>query len=270
MTGIPGANQKPATAARIYDYFLGGIHNFTADQQAAKAIMGRAPSIQAIARTNRAFLGRAVRYLTSVGVKQFLDVGSGIPTVGNVHEVAQAEIPDARVVYVDIDPVAVAESLELLEGNQWATAVRGDLRDAGALLDMPQIRKLLDFDQPIGLLLVGVLYFVPDNTEAYAAVADLLAPLAPGSHLVLSHGTLEGKAFSEGDLKSTQDVYRRQTATPLEMRSHEEIGRFFDGLDLVEPGLVWQPEWRPDPAEQGDFDAEPERSRMLAGVGRLP
>jgi hypothetical protein len=269
MSGTPGANPKPATAARIYDYYLGGIHNFAADQAAAKALLAAAPSMAMIARGNRAFLGRAVKYLANAGVRQFLDIGSGIPTEGNVHEIAQDVAPDARVVYVDIDPVAVAESLELLEGNQGATAVRGDLRAPQAILDHPQVRKMFDFDKPIGVLLVGVLYFVPDDAEAYGAVNQLLAACAPGSHLVVSHGTVDDQVYDENALRSTQDIYRRQTATPLTVRTRAGIARFFDGLELVDPGLVWLPEWRPEPTDPPDFGDEPQSSWMLVGVGRL-
>ncbi|GAA4731477.1 SAM-dependent methyltransferase [Phytohabitans rumicis] len=270
MTGGPGTNQKPATAARIYDYYLGGIHNFTADQEAAKAILAKAPSIVAIARANRAFLGRAIRYLADSGVRQYLDIGSGIPTEGNVHEVAQQVVPDARVVYVDIDPVAVAESQELLEGNPYATAVRGDLREPEKIIEHPQVRKVLDFTQPVAVLLVGVLYFVPDDAEAYPAMERLLAPCVPGSHVVISHGTVDGEPVDERQLQSTTDIWRRQTATPLSVRSRAQIERFFGGFELIEPGLAWLPEWRPEPTDPADFRDEPWRSRMLAGVGRLP
>ncbi|MEJ3743661.1 SAM-dependent methyltransferase [Actinomycetes bacterium KLBMP 9797] len=266
----PDASRKPATAARIYDYFLGGVHNFPADQEAARAMLTSAPAMLPIARVNRAFLRRAVSCLTEAGVRQFLDIGSGIPTAGNVHEIAQRAVPDARVVYVDIDPVAVAESLELLEGNRWATAIRADLRTPRTIVDHPQVRKLIDFSQPVALLLVGVLYFVPDDAEAYAAVAELTGACAPGSYLVVSHSTIDEKAYDPDALRSTQDVYKRQTATPLTVRTRDGIRRFFDGFELLEPGLVWQPEWRPEPTDPEHFRDEPERSRMLAAVGRLP
>lgn len=253
----------------MYDYYLGGIHNFAADQEAAKAVMDRAPLIPAIARSNRAFLGRAVRYLTSVGVRQFLDLGSGIPTAGNVHEIAQAAIPDARVVYVDIDPEAVSESQELLADNPWATAIRGNLREPQALLDHPQVRKVLDLDQPIGLLLVGVLYFVADDEEAYRVVRTLRSAMPPGSHLVISHATLEEQEIDQRKVRESEDVYRRQTATPLRIRTRGEIARFFEGFELVEPGLTWQTTWRPDPGEVDEFRDNPALSSMLVGVGRL-
>jgi SAM-dependent methyltransferase len=254
----------------MYDYYLGGIHNFPADQAAAKAMIEHVPLMPAIARGNRAFLGRAVRYLASVGVRQFLDLGSGIPTAGNVHEIAQAAIPDARVVYVDIDPEAISESLELLEGNQWATAIRADLRNPQAILAHPQVRKLIDFGQPVGLLLVGVLYFVADDDEAYGVVRTLRSALPPGSHLVISHGTVDDVDFGPDQVKETEDLYRRQTVTPLRLRTRSEIARFFDGFELVEPGITYQSTWRADTDEVDEFTDSPHLSGMLVGVGRLP
>jgi SAM-dependent methyltransferase len=267
--GGQGAHQKPATAARMYDYYLGGIHNFPADQEAARAVIERAPLIRASVRANRAFLRRAVRYLTSVGVRQFLDIGSGIPTEGNVHEIAQRGIPDARVVYVDIDPEAVSESLELLEGNQFATAIRANAREPRDILDHPQVRKLLDFDQPVAVLMVAVLHFVEDTDEAREIVATFRSALAPGSYLVLAHSTVDEQVFDPQLLKRTLDVYRRQTATPLTTRTHSEVLSLFEGFDLVEPGLIWQTLWRPDPDEVDEFKDSPHQSGLYGGVGRL-
>src|SRR5688572_15286219 len=152
---VDTAAGKPATAARIYDYYLGGVHNFSADRAAAQQVTSVFPFIPTAARANRAFLGRAVRVLVAAGVRQFLDIGSGIPTVGNVHEIAQAVAPDARVAYVDIDPVAVSEGQELLAGNDRAVALLGDLRDPQAVLAHPGVRRLLDFGQPTALLLAA-------------------------------------------------------------------------------------------------------------------
>jgi hypothetical protein len=268
--GAQGAHQKPATAARMYDYYLGGIHNFPADQEAAKIVLERAPMLPMIVRDNRAFLARAVRYLVSAGVHQFLDLGSGIPTEGNVHEIAQAAVPDARVVYVDIDPEAVSESLELLEGNQYATAVRANIREPRAILDHPQVRKLLDFDQPIAVLLVAVLHFVEDNDEAYDIVSTLRSAVVPGSHLVVSHATVDELVFDERLLKKTQDAYRRQTTTSLTPRKKSDVARFFDGSELVDPGLTWLNAWRPDPDMVDVFKDHPEHSSFYVGMGRLP
>nr|WP_269476310.1 SAM-dependent methyltransferase [Phytohabitans suffuscus] len=268
--GAQGAHQKPATAARMYDYYLGGIHNFPADQEAAKAVLAKSPNLRASALANRAFLGRAVRYLTSLGVRQFLDLGSGIPTVGNVHEIAQAAIPDARVVYVDIDPEAVSESLDLLDGNQFATAIRADVRQPQAILDNPQVRKLLDFDQPIAVLLVAVLHFVEETDEACDIIGTLRSTMVPGSHLVIAHATVDELVFDERELKKTQEVYRRQTATPLTPRKKSDVTRLFDGFELVEPGVVWLNRWRPEPDTVDVFAEQPFLSGFYVGMGRLP
>jgi hypothetical protein len=267
--GAQDAHRKPATAARMYDYYLGGIHNFPADREAAKAVMERTPRLRTIARDNRAFLARAVRYLTSVGVHQFLDIGSGIPTEGNVHEIAQAAVPDARVVYVDIDPDAVSESLALLDGNQYATAIRANVREPQAILDHPQVRKLLDFDQPIAVLMVAVLHFVADTDEVCDIVTTFRPVLAPGSHLVIAHATIDELVFDERLWQKTQTEYRQHTSTPLIPRKKSDVARFFDGFEMVEPGLVWLNEWRPDPDMVDEFKDEPEHSSFYVGVGRL-
>jgi hypothetical protein len=264
--------RKAATAARMYDYYLGGVHNFPADQEAAKKIIAQYPSTPAAARANRAFLRRAVRFLVDAGVRQFLDIGSGMPTVGNVHEIAQQAAPDCRVVYVDIDPVAVAESLEILQGNPLVTAIRGDVRVPEKILGHGQVRKLLDLDQPVGLLMVALLHFVPDDELAYAAVSALVDALAPASYLVISHISTEGMDLSpamKDAVERGRDVYRRQTASPVRMRSIAETTRFFTTADLVEPGVVPVPLWRPEPDDPTDFADNPARSTFIGGVGKI-
>ncbi|GII24805.1 SAM-dependent methyltransferase [Planosporangium mesophilum] len=265
--GAQGRTQKPATAARMYDYYLGGIHNFPADREAADKIMAQFPFVPMAARTNRAFVRRAVRQLVDAGVRQFLDLGSGIPTVGNVHEIAQKQAPDTRVAYVDIDSVAVAESLEILEGNERATAVRADLRNPRAVLDHPGVRRLLDFDQPIGLVMAAVLHFVPEDAEAYDLVAQFVAALAPGSYLVLSHIAAEAFVADSDEGRAAREVYQRRTATPVWSRSRAEVQRFFAGLELLDPGLVEVHEWRPDEDALEDL-GDNQRSGSWAGVGR--
>lgn len=266
-----GGDPKPATAARIYDYFLGGVHHFPADREAAKAILAAFPVIQPAAVANRAFLGRAVRYLVEAGVRQFLDVGSGLPTVGSVHEIAQEHAPDTRVVYIDIDPVAVAESRQILNGNQNAIAIRVDARNPQAILDHRQVRSFLDFNAPIAVLLLAVMHFITDDDEAYGMVAGLRAALAPGSYLVMTHGVMEeDRPLDPDNLRATEDVYKRQTTAELRLRTREKFERFFDGTELVPPGLVWVPLWRPAPGDPADFADDPRRSGMLAGVGQLP
>jgi hypothetical protein len=251
----------------MYDYYLGGFHNFPADQDAAEKVLDQFPHLTSVARVNRAFLGRAVRYMTGCGIRQFLDLGSGIPTEGNVHEIAQAAVPDARVVYVDIDPVAVAESLEILDGNDRATAIRADMRNPDAILANQHVRRLLDFDQPAGLLLAAVLHFVPEDEAAYGLVGHLLDALAPGSYVAISH--IASESFVPGDrMSAATTVYRQQTSTPVDSRSKAGVERFFAGTDLVEPGVVWGNEWRPAPGDPTIRDDDPQKKGVWAGVGR--
>jgi hypothetical protein len=268
--------QKPATAARIYDYYIGGTHNFPADRAAAQEAIKRVPQIPAAARANRAFLGRAVRFAAESGIRQFLDIGSGIPTEGNVHEIAQDVAPDAHVVYVDIDPVAVAEGLEILEGNDFATSIRGNLRDPSAILAHPEVAKLIDFSQPVAFILCAVLHFVAEDDDAYAAVAHLRSMAAPGSYLILSHATPnttvpEAAKADEADKETVVGkVYTSQTITPFRMRQKSEVSGFYGEFELVEPGLTWVTEWRPDPDAPNEFADDAARTSIVAGVGKLP
>ena len=267
MNGARGAESKPATAARIYDYLLGGIHNFPADRAAARTVIAQFPFLPAAARANRAFVRRAVRFLVDAGIRQFLDIGSGLPVEGNVHEIAQQAAPDVRVVYVDIDPVAVAESQEFLHGNERAAAFRADMRDPRSILDHPALHRLLGSGRPTGLLMTGVLHFIPEDTEAYGPVARLVAALAPGSYLALTHGATETLMSDE---KYLQEVYRRQTSTPSRTRTWSETARFFTGgVELLDPGLVWVPRWRPAPDDPAELADLPEQSCAWAGVGRI-
>jgi S-adenosyl methyltransferase len=264
-------NDKPATAARIYDYILGGVHNFPADQEAARKLIAELPVVPAAARVNRAVLRRMVAYLAGIGVQQFLDVGSGMPTESNVHEIAQQLNPEARVVYVDIDPVAVSESLEILDGNKLATAVHGNLRAPHAILDNPQVREMLDFDQPIALMLMAMLHFVPD-ADAYEAVSQLIDGLPPGSHLALTHGATETVGFTRTKADGreiVEDLYQQKTATPFGLRSWEQTSKFFEHCTLVDPGLVWMTQWRPTPDDPNDFVDDPRRCTAWAGLGKV-
>ncbi len=269
MAGVlDSAGPKPATSARIYDFYLGGTHNFPADREAAKAMLVRFPLTPALARNNRAFLRRAVRHVAGLGVTQFLDIGSGIPTEGNVHEVAAEVVPEARVVYVDLDPVAVSESLEILDDSEHTTAILGDLRAPAAILANPKVQAMIDFDRPVALLLNAVLHFVPDDDQAYDSVAYLLARLAPGSHLVMSHVSIDEQQVDETDLEFVRDTYERKTTTPFRPRTRAQIERFFAGLETVDPGVSWLPEWRPAADDPTDFVDDPRRSSCMAGVGR--
>jgi hypothetical protein len=250
------------SAARLYDYYLGGSHNFAADREVAERVLAVAPDAPMAAQLNRAFLRRAVRHCVDAGIRQFLDIGSGIPTLGNVHEVAQQAAPDARVLYVDIDPVAVAHSRAILDGNDRATAINADLRDPKRILDDPELRAVLDLSQPVALLLVAVLHFVSDDDNPAGLLATLRAALAPGSYLVLSHATSEGRRVES---QRVVELYRN-TANALHMRDRVDVAPLFAGFELVEPGLVWAPQWRPESPE--DVEDAPERSGIHVGVGR--
>jgi SAM-dependent methyltransferase len=261
----PGVDTGKANIARVYDYWLGGSNNFRADQDAARAMIAIEPNIRAIARANRAFLGRAVRFLAEeAGIRQFLDIGSGIPAGRNVHEVAQEVAPGSRVVYVEVDEVAVAHSTLLLEGNPDAAIIQADLREPENILTAPQTRQLIDFSQPVGLLLVSVLHFLEDGDNPWQVVADLRDALAPGSHLVLSHATGEAKP----DVATAANtVYMSKVAARGDVRSRDQIERFFDGFALVDPGLVYLTQWRPSPSDEVPANAA--NFWLLAGVGRL-
>jgi SAM-dependent methyltransferase len=260
---------KPATAARIYDYLLGGTHNFPADREAAKGILAMFPQTRVAAQINRAFMRRAVRHLCDAGVTQFLDIGSGIPTEGNVHEIAQAANPEARVVYVDIDPVAVSESQELLENNQFAVAIQGDARAPESFMEHPLVRKVIDLEQPVAVLLVALLHFIHDDDEARCLLRRVLESMAPGSHLVISHGVDElVPDLDSEDVRRLHEIYKRQTATTLRLRTRAEIEGFFEGLEIVEPGIVWLPEWRPAPDDPPLAVDDPIRYGSVGGIGK--
>jgi SAM-dependent methyltransferase len=252
------------SVARIYDYYLGGSHNFEVDRQAARRALEHLPGLPKIMQANRAFMRRAVRWAVGEGVTQFLDVGSGIPTFGNVHEVAQAACPEARVVYVDHDPVAVAHSQAVLEGNDRADVVAADLRKPQEILTAEPVERLLDLNRPVALLLVAILHFVEDDDEPYDAVAQLRDALAPGSLLILTHASYEGIPLPPERAEGAVDVYK-DIRNPLIMRSREQIARFFEGYEMVEPGLVPMPYWRPETAPEGE---DPYAFSGYAGVGR--
>lgn len=251
------------SVSRMYDYYLGGSHNFEVDREAARRAMEFMPGLPKIMQANRAFMRRAVRFAVAEGVTQFLDIGSGIPTFGNVHEVAQAADPEARVMYVDHDPVAVAHSKVVLEGNDRADILAADLRKP-EILGSDEVGRLIDLNRPVALLLVAILHFVEEADDPYGAVAELREALAPGSMLVLTHAAYEGIPLPPERAEGAVGVYR-DTRNPLIMRTRDEIARFFEGYDMVEPGLVPMPRWRPDTAPE---DEDPYAFSGLAGVGR--
>jgi SAM-dependent methyltransferase len=260
----PGIDTGKANIARVYDYWLGGSNNFRADQDAARAMIAIEPNIRAIARANRDFLGRAVQFLAAeAGIRQFIDIGSGIPTGWNVHEVAQQTTPGSRVVYADVDEVAVAHSRLLLEDNADTAIIQADLRDPDAILTAPETQLLIDFSQPAGLLLVSVLHFLDDHDDPWRVVARLRDALAPGSYLVLSHCTDEAKPDVAA---AANTVYLNKVAARGHCRTRADILRFFDGFTLVDPGLVYLPQWRPD--KPGETVGDASNFWLLAGVGR--
>ncbi|MFI8521162.1 SAM-dependent methyltransferase [Streptomyces sp. NPDC085481] len=260
----PGIDISVPSVSRMYDFYLGGSHNFEVDREAARKAMDFIPGLPKIMQANRAFMRRAVRHAVSDGITQFLDIGSGIPTFGNVHEVARAASDEARVVYVDHDPVAVAHSRAVLAGDDRSAVVAADLRKPREILHSPEVGELIDLDRPVALLLVAVLHFLEDQDEPRAAVAELLDALAPGSLLVVTHASYEGVPLPQEQAGGTVGVYR-DIRNPLVMRSHDEITRFFDGTELVEPGLVPMPRWRPDAPEE---EEDPYAFSGFAGVGR--
>jgi hypothetical protein len=261
----PAADTRPSPA-RMYDYYLGGHHNFPVDRAAADAVIAAFPDMPLVAQANRAFLRRAVRYLVDEGITQFLDLGSGIPTVGNVHEVAQNLRPETRVVYVDVDPVAVTHGRALLTNNPNATVIQADALEPERVIQHPDAQRLLDLTQPVGVLVVALLHFVPDDADALELMRSLNAIVTRGSYFVFTHAMSEPTAVltTEG-LAQMSSVYQQSTAR-FAARSRERIEQLVAGLDLVTPGLVYLPLWRPEGPDDV-FMQEPARSAGLAGVG---
>jgi hypothetical protein len=259
-----GIDISKANIVRVYDYWLGGDHNFQADRDVARAAIALDPNIRAMMRANRAFLGRAVRFLAGQArIRQFLDIGSGIPTKDNVHEVAQGIAPGSRVVYVDNDDVAVAHSRLILQDNPDAIVIQADLREPGKILADPGTQLLFDFSQPIAVVLSAVLHFIPDDAQAADIVAALRGALAPGSYLVICHGCRD----EQPDLASSfENVYNSRVTAQLHVRTRDEIARLCDGFTLLDPGLVRIPQWRPD--SPGDIPDDLEKYWALVGVAR--
>jgi hypothetical protein len=260
-----GIDISVPSVSRMYDFYLGGSHNFEVDREAARRAMEFMPGLPKIMKANRAFMRRAVKFAVDEGVTQFLDIGSGIPTFGNVHEVAQAVLPEARVLYVDHDPVAVAHSKAVLAGNASAAIAAADLRKPEQILSSPEAAGLLDLDRPVALLLIAVLHFLEDEDDPHGAVAALRDALAPGSLIILTHASYDGIPLTEEQAGGAVSVYRN-IRNPLVMRTREETARFFDGFGMVEPGLVAMPEWRPDCPTSRDED--PYAFSGFAGMGR--
>ena len=257
----PQVDTSRANIARVYDYLLDGAHNFAIDRELALKGLELLPNLRDAARFNRAFLYRAVRYCVEQGIRQFVDIGSGVPTVGNVHEVAQGLAPSSHVVYVDNEPVAVAHSELMLGDNENVGVVWADAREPHSVLVHPVTRRLVDFEQPVAVLMVALLHAVSDEDDPWGIVSRFRDAVVPGSYLVLSHGT--GDKGSER-LRAYRELYR-DSQTPVFHRNHEEVVRLFDGWELVEPGVVFTPEWRPEVGAVAVPD--PERGFCYAGVG---
>ncbi|MBF8189428.1 SAM-dependent methyltransferase [Nonomuraea sp. K274] len=265
-----GIDTSKPSVSRVYDYMLGGKDNYEVDRQVAAAALRIAPDAPEAAQAGREFLRRTVRHLAGeAGIRQFIDVGSGLPTQGNVHEIAQSVTPGARVVYVDHDPIVLIHGRALLAADQTTTIVEADAREAGKILDDPKTRGLIDFAEPVGLLMFSILHHLADADDPAAVVARLAGPLAPGSHVVISHFHNPGEAHPEVSKQAyaAEKLFNENLGTGR-WRTREELLPYFDGLELLEPGLVPLPEWRPDPGDR----AAPGITyhTFVGGVGRKP
>ena len=260
-----GAVLDTSTAhpARVYDYWLGGKDNFAADREAGEQALKAYPQLAEAVRSNRAFLARAVGFLTGpAGVRQFLDIGTGIPSADNTHEVAQREAPDSRIVYVDNDPIVLLHAQTLLRSTAAGACdyIQADLRDPARILS--EAGRTLDFGQPVALMLLAILQFIPDDADPWGLVTQLLAPLPSGSYLVISHPTDDFNPNRQGE---SIQRYNERVAEQATLRGHDETARFFAGLELAEPGVVAVSQWRPN------SDVEADRpSSMWCGVARKP
>ncbi len=262
FTDILGVDLERPNAARVYDYWLGGSSNFDVDRELGDEMVRIDPGVLDMARANRTFLYQVVTWLAHHGITQFLDLGSGIPTVGNVHEVAQAIEPSARVSYVDNEPVAVAHSKALLRDNSLATVTNADLRNVDAVLHAPTVAGLLDFDRPIAVLMLSVLQYFPAEEHPEEVVARYVAALTPGSYLAISHITADDNRLDVGGLAAAT----RSANTNAHPRSHAEVSALFgDGVDLVEPGVVYTVRW---PESESESD-EPTKCGVYGGLGRV-
>lgn len=257
-----GLDPTKPNIARVYDYWLGGKDNFQVDRKFAKEIIEGAPEAPYMAQENRKFLERAVRFLADeAGIRQFIDIGTGLPTQRNVHEVAQEVAPDVRVIYVDNDEVVVTHSQALLTGSADVAVIQADLRRSDEILTHPTVQKAIDFGEPVAVLLLAIFHFIPDEYDPYGITASFRDAMVPGSYLAISHSTTEADPERAAEITKK---YERASA-PAVLRTRSEILRFFQGFELVDPGhLVYTPEWRP----QWPFVQDPTKAWMLAGVGR--
>ncbi|MDP9845880.1 SAM-dependent methyltransferase [Streptosporangium lutulentum] len=262
----PGVDPTIPSVARMYDYYLGGKDHFASDRAAAEEFIEVVPGIRMMARANRDFLRKAVTELAGQGIRQFLDIGSGLPTQENVHQVVHRIIPDAQVTYVDNDPIVLAHGRALLIDNPHTTVVQADMREPKALLDHPEVRATIDFDRPVALILLAMLHFVPKDDDAETIVAAVRETLSPGSHLVLSHG-FAGHAGQETHDRA-QQVYSSTATGSLTSRGPAQIAAYLDGLDVLPPGIVPVEAWRPEFDEDVTIDFN--QPSILGAVARVP
>ena len=255
-----GIDLERPNAARVYDYMIGGELNYAVDRMFADRILGVLPNAKHMALTNRAWLRRAARFAAEQGIRQFLDIGSGMPTVGHVHEVVQSIDPKCRVVYVDNEPIAVAHSEIVLEGNDNAAMVQADAERPDEVLDNPVTEELLDFSEPVMVIMAAFVHFIPDSRDPAGLIGTYRDVLAPGSYLALSSGTWEG----QGEETQRSVALYEKSGTPLTLRSPDELRALVKGFEILPPGIVFTPEWRPD----GPLEDPPAQSGGLSLVAR--
>jgi SAM-dependent methyltransferase len=272
MTQVGEGPREPANLhpeiphpARVYDFLLGGKDHFQSDREAGEAILAMGEGGRTAVRANRAFLQRAVRTLAELGVDQFLDIGTGIPTAGNTHQIAQRANRDARVVYVDNDPIVLTHARALMSGpgHGVTRVLQADLREPEKILAAPEVTGTLDLTRPVALLLVAVLHFLKDSERPGEIVAELIEALPSGSYVVLSHVT--GEALTDEEVAGVGVAYSK-VPTGMNLRTRQQVSQFLSGLDLLEPGLVLCPFWRPE----GEPAPDANRVSILAAVGRKP
>jgi hypothetical protein len=253
----PGVDPLVPSPARIYDYILGGTYNFPADRAAADRAMAQVPEVRDIILAHRGFHGRAARFIAECGVSQFLDIGPGLPTKGNTHDTVRAVVPDARVVYVDIDPMVEAFADQLLSDPSKTTVITADAREPDRLLADPRLRGLLDFTQPVGLLMSGVLHFIADSDDPWGMMAHYVGVLAPGSYVALTHATHDN--MPPRSVQAGRETYA-SASEQMYFRTRQQVERFFDGLELVapydgaDPALSYIGEWHAEDRDLADSD----------------
>ena len=263
---VPGAvDMDEPSIARIYDYLLGGYHNFEIDRQLADMSLQIYPDMALASQVSRAFLRRVVNYLLDQGITQFVDIGSGIPTLGHVHEIAQRRDPENRVVYIDIDPVAIAHSKAILRESPHTLVFQADARDPQTIFERIRAEAALDFSKPVAVLFIALLHFIVDDDEVRQLIREYSSRLAPESYVVVTHGTYENAP--SGVAEGLMNLSSKSRHSML-YRSRDDIATLFPKMEIVEPGIVPTPLWHPEGPEDLFLD-QPERSLAYAGVARL-